>query len=157
MSDNNSSNKQTWIIAIVIAVIPVIGTIVAAWINRPQQPSPQASTSPPAPSASVSPTDLLSSSPEEIAQEWRQKARQILPPTSGKLDLKEGRVIARTLDLNLRNLIVEATFYNPYDDAVQKWSYGFIPLSSLSENLTNLRCFSLRKIKVSTQFDRRGL
>jgi hypothetical protein len=31
------------------------------------------------------------------------------------------------------------------------------PLSSLSENLTNLHCFSLRKIKVSTQFDRRGL
>ena len=50
-------------------------------------------------------------------------------------------------------------FFN-YDVQVQygiERDHQIIPLLSLWENLAALRRFSLRKIKLSTQFDKRGL
>ncbi|MBD2036553.1 hypothetical protein H6F76_16190 [Leptolyngbya sp. FACHB-321] len=122
MSDNNSSSKQPWIIAIALVAIPAFASIAVEWVKKPHQPTQQASTSIPAPSATNSP----SSSPKEIAKEWRQKARQILPPRSGKLDHAKGLVNVETLGLNERNIIIEATFYNPYDTDIGDWSYGFV-------------------------------
>jgi uncharacterized protein with ParB-like and HNH nuclease domain len=51
------------------------------------------------------------------------------------------------------------TYQDENRAAVVNNLFGWLnnPFVSLSENLTNLRCFSLRKIKVSTQFDTSGI
>ena len=51
MSDNNSSNRNSCIVPIVVACITTIGVIVAALIGRPPQPTPQAPTPTPTPSS----------------------------------------------------------------------------------------------------------
>jgi regulation of enolase protein 1 (concanavalin A-like superfamily) len=44
MSDKDSDNKRSWVIPIAVAAIPVVGTIVVALINKPQQPPPSTQT-----------------------------------------------------------------------------------------------------------------
>lgn len=121
MANSESDNKQPWLVPIVVAALSTVGVLGTAWLNRPQlQPSPSAS---PSPRASVVATV---STPERTASTLRKKAVQITPATSGNLEHTERQVNLRTLDLNQRNFIVEATFYNPSDGAVAPWSYGFV-------------------------------
>lgn len=54
MADNDSGNKQPWIIPVVVAIIGAFSAIAVAWINKPQQPAqPSAS---PSITSTVSPT-----------------------------------------------------------------------------------------------------
>jgi len=55
------------------------------------------------------------------------KQRLVFGPTSGALEHSEGEsIIALDADLSLRDFVVEARFYNPYDASVAKWDCGFI-------------------------------
>jgi hypothetical protein len=46
MADNDSNNKQPWLVPVIVAIVGTVGTVAVAWINKP----PQATTPPTAPS-----------------------------------------------------------------------------------------------------------
>ncbi|MBD0262044.1 MAG: CHAT domain-containing protein, partial [Tolypothrix sp. Co-bin9] len=57
---------------------------------------------------------------------------------SGKMPgYKEYTVWVQPANVNLRNFIVETKFYNPYDGAVNKWTYGFSFRENTSSDLND--------------------
>jgi len=51
---------------------------------------------------------------------------------------QEGSISVTSTNVNLRNFIVEAEFHNPYDGAIDNWTYGFSFKENFQDNPANL-------------------
>lgn len=51
---------------------------------------------------------------------------------------QEGSIPVTSTNVNLRNFIVEAQFHNPYDGAIDNWTYGFSFKENFQDNPANL-------------------
>jgi hypothetical protein len=60
----------------------------------------------------------------------------VFGPQSGSLvhEAEDELIEGENADVNLKNFIIEATFYNPYDTSTGTWDYGFI-LRHVEENV----------------------
>ncbi|MEH1767328.1 MAG: hypothetical protein V7K76_06090 [Nostoc sp.] len=55
-----------------------------------------------------------------------QKAPLVWSETKGNIgEYRQGVILVKPIDVNLRDFIVEAQFDNPYDGAMDNWTYGF--------------------------------
>ncbi|MCV3216871.1 hypothetical protein OGM63_25765 [Plectonema radiosum NIES-515] len=71
--------------------------------------------------------ESLKPSPQLVEDKMlTEKARLVWSETEGKIGpYKEHTVIVKPTNVNLRNFSVEAQFYNPYNGAMENWTYGF--------------------------------
>ncbi len=89
----------------------------------------------------------------QLAQIPAQSSNNPLPQDNDQLEL----VIVTGKKPPIRRRVTGATRRQVLKVAQEFRAEITNPLLSLWENSTNLRCYSPRKIKVSPQFDRRGL
>jgi serine/threonine-protein kinase len=64
---------------------------------------------------------------EDIADALAHQGAQVFGPVGNQLihNADDGLIVDKSAGVNLRNFIVEARFYNPYDAAKKPWDYGF--------------------------------
>lgn len=65
MADNDSNNKQPWLVPVIVAIVGTVGTVAVAWINKPPQATPPTATSPTASSTQPSSTPIPAVSSKE--------------------------------------------------------------------------------------------
>jgi hypothetical protein len=52
-------------------------------------------------------------------------------------EYQQGAILVKPTQVNLRNFIVEAQFHNPYDGAIDNWTYGFAFQENTSDKLND--------------------
>jgi serine/threonine protein kinase len=64
---------------------------------------------------------------EDIADALAQQGPKVFGPVGDQLihNAEDGLIVDKAAGVNLRNFVVEARFYNPYDRAQKPWDYGF--------------------------------
>ncbi|MBD2681873.1 MULTISPECIES: hypothetical protein [Nostoc] len=71
-------------------------------------------------------------------QVLKQKAGLVWSETNKEnIGYREGVVLVKPTGVNLRNFIVETEFYNPYDGAMDNWTYGFAFQENTSDKLND--------------------
>lgn len=71
-------------------------------------------------------------------QALKQKAALVLSETEGNIEeYRQGVIPVKSTNVNLRNFIVEAQFENPYDGAMDNWTYGFAFQENTSHKLND--------------------
>ncbi|MDZ8258065.1 hypothetical protein [Nostoc sp. ChiQUE01b] len=72
-------------------------------------------------------------------QTLREKATLAWSETNkGEIgEYREGVIPVKSTHVNLRNFIVEAQFHNPYDGAMDNWTYGFAFQENTSDKLND--------------------
>jgi hypothetical protein len=65
--------------------------------------------------------------PEATADTLSRQSRATYGPSSGRLnhDPAGNAVVTQSANVNVRDFVVEARFFNPYDRAEKAWDYGF--------------------------------
>jgi serine/threonine protein kinase len=64
---------------------------------------------------------------QSLLTQLESSRRLVYGPSSGSLEHDDGTsIIAEDADVNLRDFIVEARFFNPYSATEGEWDYGFI-------------------------------
>ncbi|MDZ8108069.1 MAG: hypothetical protein RM338_20935 [Nostoc sp. DedQUE12a] len=68
----------------------------------------------------------------------RQKAALVWSETKGNIgEYRERKIPVKSTGVNLRNFIVEAEFHNPYEGALDNWTYGFAFQENTSDKLND--------------------
>jgi hypothetical protein len=110
MADKDSSNNQSWVVPVVVAVIGAISTIAVAWLSRPLSSPPAIQTSSPTPS--IAPSQEAStalSSTGSLEQSVRLTPDQIKALLVGRIE--QGRLIEPSNATTEGNA---GTWYNAY-------------------------------------------
>lgn len=72
-------------------------------------------------------TARVAATQQALVTQLESNRRLVFGPGSGSLEHDDGTsIIAQDTDVNLRDFVVEARFFNPYSSSEGEWDYGFI-------------------------------
>lgn len=115
------------VLVCILGSIGVFGLIVASGNKTTQATSDAQMQATLAERVKTTSTARAEATQQSLLTRLEANSRLVFGPQSGTLEHDDGSsIIVKNADVNLRDFIVEARFYNPYAAADGLWDYGFI-------------------------------